>query len=393
MSHKVAPAERIRGIKPSKIREILDKVADVRRRGIEIADFSIGRPDFDTPSHIKRAAKRALDDGLVHYTASAGLIELREAICKRFQDDFDIEVDPEEVIVTIGATEAIYAALQVILNPGDEVVVPQPMYVYYRGWSLLSSANFVTLPLIEKNDFLFEAEEVKKVVTSKTKVIIVNSPHNPSGQVFEKEELIKLAKLAISQDFFVISDDIYNYLTYDDVKHFSIAKVPGMKERTFIIGSFSKTYAMDGWRIGYLIAPRHLVSDVLKMHQHLVSCPNTFVQVGARAALTASQDCVHHMVEEFDRRRGLLLSYLDDIGLPYIRPRGAFYVFPSIKKFGLTSGKFCDFLLNKAQVAAVPGVAFGTAGEGHIRLAYSTSYEEIIKGMERARIALRKLPQ
>ena len=362
MSHKVAPAERIRGIKPSKIREILDKVADVRRRGIEIADFSIGRPDFDTPSHIKRAAKRALDDGLVHYTASAGLIELREAICKRFQDDFDIEVDPEEVIVTIGATEAIYAALQVILNPGDEVVVPQPMYVYYRGWSLLSSANFVTLPLIEKNDFLLEAEEVKKVVTSKTKVIIVNSPHNPSGQVFEKEELIKLAKLAISQNFFVISDDIYNYLTYDDVKHFSIAKVPGMKERTFIIGSFSKTYAMDRWRIGYLIAPRHLVSDVLKMHQHLVSCPNTFVQVGARAALTASQDCVHHMVEEFDRRRGLLLSYLDDIGLPYIRPRGAFYVFPSIKKFGLTSGKFCDFLLNKSASGCGSGSCIWNCG-------------------------------
>ena len=388
---KLMPSERTRGIKPSKIRETLEKVTDAKRRGIEITDFSIGRPDFDSPVHIKEATKKALDNGFVHYAPSAGITELREAVCKRFQEDFDLDVDPGEVIITIGATEAIYTALQLILNPGDEIIVPEPMYVYYSGWSLLGGGKFVTLSLTEEKAFLLEAEEVKKHITPITKALILNSPHNPTGQVFEKNELIKVAELAISQDYFVISDDIYNYMIYDDVEYFNIAKVPGMKERTFIIGSFSKTYAMDGWRVGYLIVPRQMISDALKMHQHFVSCPNTFVQVGAQVALTASQDCVHEMVEEFDRRRCLLMSYLDEIGLPYVRPRGAFYVFPSIKKFGLNSKEFSDLLLNEARVAVVPGDAFGSAGEGYIRIAYSTSCEEIEKGMERVGKVLRKL--
>jgi len=391
MIHKLSSSERTKAIKASEIRETLAKVEDARRRGIEITNFSIGRPDFDTPGHIKQAAKKALDRGLVHYTPSSGTVQLREAVCKRLQDDFHLDIDPGDVLITIGATEAIYVALQSILNPGDEVLVPQPMYVYYSGWCFLGGAEFVTFPLREERAFLLEAEEVKKHTTPRTKALILTSPHNPTGQVFEKQEIVKLAELAAAEDFFVISDDIYNYMLYDDVEYVNIASLPGMKERTFVIGSFSKTYAMDGWRVGYIGAPHHLISQALKMHQHVVSCPNSFVQVGAQAALTASQDCVREMVNEFDRRRLLLLSYLDDLGIPYVRPRGAFYVFPSIKKFGLGSKVFSDFLLNEARVAVVPGDAFGSAGEGYIRMAYSTPCEEIEKGMERFREALRKL--
>lgn len=382
---------RTKKIEPSKIREVLSKVEIAKKEGIEITNFSIGRPDFDTPLHIKEATKKALDNGLVHYGSSAGITELREAVCKRFQEDYQLSFDPEEVLITVGATEAIYVGLQCVLNPGDEVIVPQPMYVYYIGWSLLGGAECITMPLRWENNFFLKAEEVKKYITNKTKALIINSPHNPTGQLFEKKDLFKIAELAVKHNFLIISDDIYNYMLYDNAEYFNIAKVPGMKERTLIIGSFSKSYAMDGWRIGYLIAPRQIISDALKMHQHIVSCPNTFVQVGARAALIESQKSVHEMVDEFDRRRILLLSYLDEIGLSYVRPRGAFYVFPSVKKYGLTSKELSDFLLNVARVAVVPGDAFGPTGEGYIRLAYSTSYEEIEKGMERVRVALKRL--
>jgi aminotransferase len=384
-------SERMKEIKFSKIREVLTKVEDAKRKGVEITNFSIGRPDFDTPKHIKEAAKRALDNGLVHYTASAGTIELREAICRRFQEDYQIAIDPGEILVTTGATEAIYIGLMSILNPGDELLVPEPMYVYYHGWAVLGGARCVTIPLREEDRFLLRAEEVKKYITDKTKVLILNSPHNPTGQVFDKEDLIGIAKLAMDHNFMIVSDDIYNNILYDDAEYYSIATAPGMKGRTLVIGSFSKSYAMDGWRIGYLIAPREIISEALKMHQHVVTCPNTFVQVGAQVALTASQDCVKEMVSEFDRRRHLLMSCLDEIGLAYVRPRGAFYVFPSIKKFGLNSAQFMDFLFEEARIAVVPGDAFGPEGEGYIRMSYCISCEEIEKGMERVRIALKKL--
>ena len=378
-------------LKVSKIREVLSKVEDAKRKGVEITNFSIGRPDFDTPKHIKEAAERALDNGLVHYTASAGTMELREAICHRYHQDYRIAIDPGEILVTTGATEAIYIGLMSILNPGDEVLVPEPMYVYYRGWAFLGGARCVTIPLKEEDKFLLRAEGVKKYITDKTKVLILNSPHNPTGQVFQKEDLIGIAKLAIDHNFMIVSDDIYNNILYDDVEYCHIAAAPGMKERTLSIGSFSKSYAMDGWRIGYLVAPREVISEALKMHQHVVSCANTFVQAGAQVALTASQDCVKEMVSEFDRRRRLLMSCLDEIGFAYVRPRGAFYVFPSIKKLGLSSSQFMEFLFEGARIAVVPGDAFSPEGEGYVRMSYCLSCEDIEKGMERVRIALRKL--
>ena len=384
-------SERIQQIRLSKIREVTAKVDEAERKGIDIVNFSIGRPDFDTPEHIKEAARKALDQGLVHYTASAGRIELREAIARRMQEDYRLAVRPEEVIVTTGAAEAVYIGILSVLNPGDEVLVPHPMYVYYEGYAAMGLGTPVPVPLREQEGFLLRARDVEKYLTQRTKLLILNSPHNPTGQVFEERDLKEIAALAVERDFMVLADDIYSAMVYDGMKHEPILKEPGMRERTLLIGSFSKGYAMDGWRIGYLIAPRDILAESLKLHQHIVSCPNTFVQVGAEAALNGPQDCVHAMVAEFDRRRRLVMSCLDRMNIPYVRPRGAFYVFPNIKKFGLTSEKFAEFLFEKARVAVVPGDAFGPVAEGYVRISYATSYEAIAKGMERVEKALRVL--
>ena len=384
-------SERIKGIGFSKIREVMGRVEEAKRKGIKITDLSIGRPDFDTPGHIKEAAAKALSDGWVHYTASAGTLELREAICRRFQEDHQMKLDPGDIIVTTGAAEAIFIGLMTVLNPGDEVLVPEPMYVYYGGYVFVGGAKCVPIPLKEENQFLLKAEDLEKYITEKTKVLILNFPHNPTGQVLLRGDLEPIARVANRHNILVVADDIYSGMLYDGAEFFPLAKAPGMKERTLTIGSFSKTYAMDGWRIGYLIAPREVISHAMKLHQHVVSCPNTFVQVGAQVALTASQDCVREMVAEFDRRRRKLMSRLSEIGLPYVRPRGAFYVFPSIKKFGFTSNQFADFLFQKARVAVVPGDAFGPGGEGYVRISYCASVEEIEEGMERVRSALATL--
>jgi aspartate/methionine/tyrosine aminotransferase len=379
---------RAKGIYPSKIREVMDKTKKLKNQGIEVIEFSIGRPDFDTPKHIKEATKIALDKGLVHYTTSAGTLELREAIIYRLKEDSQLIFEPDEIIVTVGAAEANYIATQTILNPGDEVLIPEPMYVYYSGWSFLGGATTVNFPL----DLLLKhPEDLERYISEKTKLIILTSPHNPTGKVISRQSLEKIADLAKKYNFLVISDEIYNQLIYDNVECISIAKFEGMKERTLTIGSLSKTYAMDGWRVGYLIAPKPLIEEALKIHQHILSCPNTFVQEGARVALSSSQECVGKMVHEFDRRRKLMMSYLDDLELPYDQPKGAFYIFPSIKKFGLSSEEFCNYLLAEARVAVVPGDAFGQLGEGHVRFAYTTSYENIEKGMEKVKSALEKL--
>jgi len=379
---------RVQGIYPSKIREVMDKTKELKNQGIEVIDFSIGRPDFDTAKHIKEATKIALDKGLVHYTASAGTLDLREAIVYRLKEDFQLIVEPDEIIVTAGATEANYIATQTILNSGDEVLVPEPMYVYYSGWSFLGGATIVNFPL---DIILKQTENLEKYITEKTKLIILTSPHNPTGQVISRQSLEKIADLAKKYNFLVISDDIYNKMIYDNEEYVSIANFEDMKERTLIVGSLSKTYAMDGWRVGYLIAPKTITKQALKMHQHILSCPNTFVQEGAKVALVSSQECVEKMIHEFDRRRKLMMSYLDNLETPYDRPSGAFYIFPLIRKFGMNSEKFCEYLLDEAKVAVIPGNAFGKLGEGYVRFAYTTSYENIEKGMERVEKALEKL--
>jgi aspartate/methionine/tyrosine aminotransferase len=375
----------------SPIREVAKRIDEYKQKGIEIINFSIGRPDFDTPAHIKDAAKEALDKGLVHYTNSAGTLELREALCARMKKDFNLDTAPDEVIFTSGATEAIYVALQSILDPGDEVIVPEPMYVYYNGWCRLCGAEPVNIPLKESEGFNIDCAEIESKISPNTKAIILTSPHNPTGQVYSVDTIKAIADLAIKHNLMVIADDIYNYIIYDDMPYVCIASLEGMKQRTLVVGSFSKSYAMDGWRLGYLLGPREIISNCLKLHQHMVSCPNTFVQIGAVAALTSSQDCVREMVKEFGRRRGLLLTSLDSIGFDYVKPKGAFYIFPSIKKYGRSSKEMAEYLLEEARVATVPGTAFGPTGEGYIRISYAASYEDIEKGMRQIKSALAKL--
>ncbi len=320
---------------------------------------------------------------------SAGTVSLREAIAYRIKEDFGLDIDIDEIIVTIGASEANYLVTQTMLDPGDEMIIPDPMYIYYPGFSFLGGATSVSVPL---DTIIQTPQRIEEYISEKTKMILLTSPHNPTGQVIPKQSLEVIAELAQRYHFYVISDDIYNKMIYDqDIEYINIASLTNMKEKTFIIGSLSKTYAMDGWRVGYLIGPKDLMKQALKLHQHILSCPNTFVQEGARIALTSSQVCVDEMVKEFDRRRKLMMSYFDELELPYKPPQGAFYVFPSIQKCGMNSEEFCDFLLNKARVAAVPGSAFGKLGEGYVRFSYTNDYDLIKEGMERMKAAIRQL--
>ncbi len=384
-------AQRSGLIRLSSIKEVVAKVEKARREGLDITNFSAGRPDFDTPPHIKEAAIRALNRGLVHYSKSPGLDLLREAVCERLGLDFGLELDPAQVIITAGSTEAIYAALQTILNPGDQILAPEPMYVYYRGWAALAGAEAVPVPLRPEDGFRISAPALEPLVTPRTKALYLNTPHNPTGQVFGEEELRAVGELAVERDFFVICDDIYNYFLYDGARHFPISKVPGMEERTLVVGSFSKTYAMDGWRIGFLVAPPEVAGRALKIHQYAVNSGNTFIQYGAAEALTGPQDCVREMTAEYDRRRLFMLSALDAMGLDYVRPRGAFYVFPSIRSTGMSSARAAEYLFREARAAVVPGDAFGPGGEGFVRMAYCIPFEEIEKGLERMALALKKL--
>jgi aminotransferase len=384
-------AERTGKLELSPIRKVFEKVQDAQRRGIDVVNLSVGRPDFDTPAHIKAAAQQAIEQGQVHYTSSPGLMELREAVCRRLADDHQLHYDPTEVLISVGATQAIFAALQTVLNPGDEVLIPEPMYVYYMGWSQLCQASGISIPLNGDDDFRLNIEEIRKRVTPRTKVFILTSPHNPTGQVFEKSDLAELGKLAVENDFLIISDDIYSRLLYYDLEYYHVTQDPEVKERTIVIGSFSKCYAMDGWRIGYMAGPRDIMAAALKIHQYMISCPNTFVQIGAHKALTDSQDCVAEMVAEFDRRRTMIMDRLDAMAVPYVRPRGAFYIFPSIKHFGMDSEAFCNYIFEEAKTAVVPGSAFGPSGEGYIRMSYATAYDRIEESMDRIAAAIKRI--
>jgi len=383
-------SQKVKNLKPSPIRKVFDKVGQLKKRGVKISDFSIGRPFFDTPAIIKEETKKALEKGMVHYAGSSGTIELRKAIARRIFIDKGIEYDFDEIIVTIGGTEGMFITIQTLLSPGDEVIVPDPMYVYYKGWISYAGAKCIPLPLKEE-DFSLDIEELKKRINSSTKMILLNSPHNPTGSVFSRQDLEKIVKLSKEYDLFILSDEIYQRITYNNCKAFSIASFPEMKERTIISDSFSKTYAMDGWRIGYLAAPREIISQIAKLHQHTISCPNTFIQSGATTALNQDQQYVDDMVKEFTRRRELIIDCLDKMKIPFVEPKGAFYVFPSIREFGLSSEEFADYLLEEARVAVVPGSAFGNSGEGYIRLSFTSPYEEIEQGLKRMEIAIGRL--
>ncbi len=386
-------AEKMQTMPFSGIRKVSEAAARLKADGIDVVEMTMGRPDFDTPDHIKEAAAKALKEGKVHYTSNYGIPELREAIAAKMKNHNGLEYDTDgEIMVTVGAAEAIFATMSSFLEPGDEIIIPAPVWVNYVAVPASFGAKVVTVPLREENGFSLAAEDVEKAITPKTKMIVLVTPGNPTGGVIKESDLKAIAELAKKNDLLVIADEVYEYLIYDGEKHVSIGTFEGMKERTIVVNSVSKTYSMTGWRIGWICADKPIMRSILRAHQYMVACAASFAQYGAAAAISGPQDCVQKMVSEFDERRKYIVSAINSMDKMSCRtPKGAFYVFANIKKTGMTSEEASKFLLSEAHVAAVPGSAFGEEGEGFVRFAYSTSMEDIKKAMDRIDTALRKL--
>ncbi len=388
-------ASRMSAIPFSGIRRIFDEANRLQQNGADVIHLEIGRPDFDTPAHIKEAAKQALDQGHVHYTANAGILPLRQAIADKLKRDNQLEYDPEsEILVTVGASEAVYLAMVAFLDPEEEVLAPSIGWINYYADPGMVSAPIATYPVREEAGFQFKAADISAAITPRTKMLILTSPGNPTGGVVEESELVEIARIAQQHNLLVLSDEIYEKIIYDDARHVSIASLPGMRERTILVNGFSKTYSMTGWRLGYAAAARELAGPMLKAHQYLTTSAVSFAQAGGVAALRGPQDCVAAMVAEFKRRRDLLVPALNAIpGVACTLPQGAFYAFPNVRTFGLSSEELALHLLHKAKVAVVPGSAFGPAGEGYLRLSFSNSHDNIKRATERLEQVLGRLPR
>lgn len=365
---------------------------EIEKTGARVVHFEMGEPDFDTPEHIKEAARKALASGYTHYTAAPGMLELRQAIAEYVSNDFDVDIDPEkEVIVMPGAKPGLFTGILATVNPGDEVIMPNPAFPIYESVVNLVKAKPVPIPLKEKNDFRLSPADVARKVTKKTKLLILNSPHNPCGSTLMKNEVEELAEIAKKHNLWVISDEIYSKIIYQG-QHHSMLSVPGMKERTILVHGFSKTYAMTGWRLGYSIGNAQVIANMSKLQVNIASCAAAFSQIAGIEALRGPQDSVGQMVREYLKRRDAIVQALNSIkGFSCKTPTGAFYAFPNIKKTGMKSRELMEFLLNKAHVASVHGTAFGRYGEGYLRFSYATSLENIKEGMERVRAAVEEL--
>lgn len=382
-------SERTLAIKSSGIRRLFD----LAQRTPGVISLGIGEPDQDTPVHVKEAAKKALDEGYTHYTPNAGFPDLREALAEKLRLDNGIDAAPDEVIVTGGGgTGALMLSALCLINPGDEVLLPDPGFVVYEAVVLMAGGKPVYVPLKEEDGFRMLPSEVEKRITSKTKCIIVNTPSNPTGGVLEEEDLKGIADLAVKHDLYVISDEVYEKLVYDGHRHLSIASLPRMKERTVTVNSFSKTYAMTGWRIGYAAAPKELIDQMVKLQQFTMVHAPAVSQRAALAALKGPQDFVKEMAEEYDKRRRFIVDRLNSIGgLSCLRPKGAFYVFLNIKKLGMRSEEVAMALLERAKVVTVPGVAFGPGGEGYLRISYSRPIDQLEEACSRIEKAIEEL--
>ena len=374
-------------IKPSGIRKFFDIVSEMK----DAISLGVGEPDFDTPWHIRDEGIYALEKGKTFYTSNAGLKELREEICKYLKRTQNIEYNPlNEVIITVGGSEAIDIGLRAIVNSGDEVIIPQPAYVSYEPCALLAGAKPVIINLKAKNEFRLTAEELENAITDKTKVLILPFPNNPTGAIMERKDLEKIAKVVIKHDIYVMSDEIYSELTYKD-KHVSIASIEGMQERTILINGFSKAYAMTGWRLGYACGPEKIIKQMTKIHQFAIMCAPTTSQYAAVEALRNGDDDVKEMRNAYNQRRRFLLNAFKEMNLECFEPYGAFYVFPCIEEFGMTSEEFATKFLEEEKVAAVPGNAFGNSGEGYLRISYAYSLDNLKIAMERLKRFVEKL--
>lgn len=368
-------AEQVENMKPSGIRKFFDIVNEME----DAISLGVGEPDFDTPWHIRDEGIYSLEKGRTFYTSNAGLMELREEICNYLKRRFDISYKPSnEVIITVGGSEAIDIGLRAVINPGqgEEVLIPQPSYVSYEPCAMLAGAVPVIIELKNENEFRLTPQELLDAITDKTKVLILPFPNNPTGAIMEKSDLEAIAKICIEKDILVMSDEIYAELSYKE-DHISIAAIPGMQERTILINGFSKSYAMTGWRLGYACGPKEIIGQMTKIHQFAIMCAPTTSQYAAVEALKNGDGDVAEMREAYNMRRRFLVNAFKEMNLPCFEPYGAFYIFPCIAEFGMTSEEFATRFLTEEKVAVVPGTAFGDCGEGFIRISYAYSLEKL----------------
>ncbi len=386
------PAKRMDNLPFSGIRAVMEKATKMQQAGEDIIHLEIGRPDFDTPEKIKKAAAESLEAGHVFYTSNYGTPQLRQAIAEHEKKINGIDYEAENVLVTVGAGEATFDAMEALLEPGDEILVPNPIWMNYLHVPAFIGAVPVTYTLKEENDFQIDFEEFESKITDKTKMIAVIDPSNPTGAVFSEETMKRLAEIAIRNNLYVLSDEIYEQLVYDGKKHVSIASIPGMKERTIKISGFSKAYSMTGWRLGYMCAPKEVIAAAVRVHQYSITCASSFVQDAAVTALKECADEVETMRLEYERRKNYMVKTLNEIdGVSCKNPNGAFYIFVNIKSFGKSSMEMAEYLLEEAKIALVPGSTFGTEGEGYLRISYATAYDQLVEACARIKAALAKL--
>lgn len=380
-------SDTVQDIKPSGIRKFFDLLENMQG----VVALTVGQPDFITPWHIRVAAIESLENGKTYYTSNSGTLELRQEISSYMNRRYDLTYDPKsEVIVTVGGSEAIDIAMRALINPGDEVIVPQPAFVCYGPICELAGGKPVYLNTKEENKFKLTADELKSVITDKTKLLVLPYPNNPTGAIMTREDLEEIAEVLRGTDIMILSDEIYCELTYGR-EHVSIASLDGMRERTIIASGFSKTYAMTGWRLGYTLAPAEITKQMLKIHQYAIMCAPTTSQYAAVEAMRNGDPDVAMMRKEYNRRRRYIVGGLRSIGIECFDPEGAFYVYPNISKFGLSSEEFCERLLQEEKVAIVPGTAFGDCGEGFARISYAYSVEHIAKALDRMERFVKKL--
>lgn len=373
-------SDKVVGIQPSGIRKFFDIVSEMK----DAISLGVGEPDFDTPWSIREEGIYSLEKGRTYYTSNAGLSELRTEICNFLNRRYGLNYNPDgETLITVGGSEAIDLAFRAMLNPGDEVIIPQPSYVSYLPCAVLADATPVLVNLKEENEFRLTPEELLSAITPKTKILVFPFPNNPTGAIMPKEELEKIAQICIDKDIFVVSDEIYSELTYGGEHHCSIASIAGMTDRTIVINGFSKSHAMTGWRLGYACGPAPIIKQMLKIHQFAIMCAPTNSQYAAVEALRHCDENIEHMRDEYDQRRRFMLTRLRGMGLKCFEPFGAFYIFPNIAEFGMTSEEFAMRFLKEYKVAIVPGTAFGECGEGFLRMSYASSLSNLKTAMER----------
>lgn len=359
----------------------------------DVISFALGEPDYDTPVNIKKAAIKAIEAGFTHYTSTAGLPELRQAVAEKLHRENRVDYDPQtEIVITVGACEACYSAIMSTVDPGDEVIVTDPSFVFYAPTVILAGGKPVFVPIEERNDFRPNLDEIEKLITPKTKIIWINSPNNPTGSILLESDAKRIAEIAKKYDLLVMTDEVYEKFVYDGNKHCNVASLPEMKERTLVINALSKTYAMTGWRVGYVAANERLINRIHLVHMHICTHPSVIAQKASVEALTGPQNFVTEMVKEFDKRRRFIVKRLNEIkGLSCWMPPGAFYAFPNITEISKNSYELAEYLLKDGRINTVPGAAFGKHGEGYLRISFASPMKDIEEGMDRLEKSIRRL--